>query len=128
VVARLVVGGLLLAHGAVHLLYLLPVPAKDANYPFLLDKSWLIPESLRRGVGGTAAVAIAAIYLLVALGVWGVPGVANGVRGLLIAGSVASAALFVAYWHPWLSLGMLIAVALLLVAIIQPGWWLRLVE
>lgn len=125
---RLALGGLLLAHGAVHLLYLLPVPANDANWPFLLDESWVIPESLRRGVGGTAAVAIAVIYVLVALGVWGVPGVENGLRGLLIAGSVASVALFVAYWHPWLSFGMLIALGLLAMAITQPGWWLRLVE
>ena len=124
--ARVVIGGLLLAHGAVHLLYLVPAPKGDANWPFAFDGSWLIPAPSRRGVGITMIVLIFVVYLLVALSVWGIPGMAMWLRPLLIAGSVASLALFTAYWHPWLSFGAAIAIGLALIALTDPGWWDRL--
>jgi len=126
--ARLVIGGLLLAHGAVHLLYLTPAPKDAAAWPFSLGESWVVPGSARRGVGLTAAVAIAVVYLLVALTIWGVPGMEKWLRPLLIAGSIASLTLFAAYWHPWLSIGTAIAAGLLVVTVVRYEWWQRLIE
>jgi len=125
--ARTLVGTLLLAHGAVHLLYLMPAPENDASWPFGLDESWVVPASARRGVGFTAAVAIAVVYLLVALAIWGVPGLDGWLRSLLIGGSVVSLALFGAYWHPWLSIGTGIAIGLLMVTVVRYEWWERLI-
>jgi len=126
--ARTLVGTLLLAHGAVHLFYLMPAPENDASWPFSLDESWVVPGSARRGVGLAAAVAIAAVYLLVALAIWGVPGMEEWLRPLLIAGSIASLTLFAAYWHPWLSIGTAIAAGLLMVTVVRYEWWQRLIE
>ena len=47
--ARIVVGFLLLAHGLVHLLYVVPA-GSDPKYPFTLARSWLLPEPTRRPV------------------------------------------------------------------------------
>jgi hypothetical protein len=125
---RLLVGALLLAHGGVHLLYLTPAPEDDSSWPFDFANGWAIPESARRGVGIAVIAAIAAMYLLVALAIWGVPGMHGLIRPLLITGSVLSLALFAAYWHPWLSFGVLIAVALAVIAITDPGWWEHLID
>jgi len=125
--ARVVVGGLLLAHGAVHLLYLMPVPENDGSWPFLLDESWLVPTAARRGVGITMAIVIAVVYMFVALTAWGVPGMDIWLQPLLIGGSLLSLALFAAYWHTWLSIGTLIAAGLLAVTVIRYQWWERLI-
>lgn len=51
-VTRIVAGLLLIAHGLVHLLYLVSEP-DDESYPFTLRDSWLVPESARRPVAST---------------------------------------------------------------------------
>ena len=67
--ARFAAGVLLLAHGLVHLLYL-----ADAVPEFSLDRSWLVPDAARRPLAlGLVATTIAAFAIL-ALAVWGVPG------------------------------------------------------
>ena len=68
VVARIVTGVLLLAHGLVHFLYIAPdVPE------FSLDQSWLVPETARRQLGLGLMVATVAAFALLALAVWVVP-------------------------------------------------------
>ena len=67
-IVRTVAGVLLLAHGLVHLLYL----ASDVQ-EFSFDRSWVVPESLRRQVGLGLMVATVVAFALVALAVCGVP-------------------------------------------------------
>jgi len=117
VVIRIVVGILLLAHGLVHLLYL----ARDVP-EFSLASSWLVPESARRPVALVLIVTTVAAFLLVALAIWGVPGLSRIWPALTIAAASFSLVLLVAYWNKMLILGVAIDMALIAVAAIRPGW------
>jgi hypothetical protein len=111
------VGVLLLAHGLVHLLYL----ARDVP-EFSLGSSWLVPESVRRPVALVLIVSTVAAFVLVALAVWGVPGLSRIWPLLTIAAASSSLVLLVAFWNSWLILGVAIDIALIAVAAIRPGW------
>jgi hypothetical protein len=117
VVIRIVVGVLLLAHGLVHLLYL----ARDVP-EFSLASSWLVPESARRPVALVLIVTTVAAFLLVALAIWGVPGLSRIWPALTIAAASFSLVLLVAYWNKMLILGVAIDLALIAVAAIRPVW------
>jgi hypothetical protein len=117
VVIRIVVGVLLLAHGLVHLLYL----ARDVP-EFSLASSWLVPESARRPVALVLIVTTVAAFLLVALAIWGVPGLSRIWPALTIAAASFSLVLLVAYWNKMLILGVAIDLALIAVAAICPVW------
>jgi len=69
VLVRVVAGVLLLAHGLVHLLYL----AQDVP-EFSIEESWLVPESARPRVALALIAATIAGFAVLALAVWGVPG------------------------------------------------------
>jgi hypothetical protein len=121
---RLVLGLFLIAHGLVHLLYVVPEPAQksgDLEWPFHLERPWLLSSiGLEQGavrsiglvlmIGTTAGFAIAGIALLANLGWW---------SGAAIAGAVVSTALLALYFHPLLALGLAINAFVLSVA------WLR---
>src|SRR5664279_431529 len=65
VLIRVVAGGLLLAHGLVHLLYLAPdVPE------FSIQESWLVPPDARRAVALTLIAATIAAFVVLALAIW----------------------------------------------------------
>ena len=117
VVIRIVVGVLLLAHGLVHLLYL----ARDVP-EFSLASSWLVPESVRRPVALVLMVTTVAAFVLVALALWGVPGLSRIWPALTIAAASLSLVLLVAFWNSWLILGVAIDIALIAVGAIRPGW------
>jgi hypothetical protein len=117
VVLRIVVGVLLLAHGLVHLLYL----ARDVP-EFSLASSWLVPESVRRPVALALMTATVAAFALLALAVWGVPGLSRIWPVLTITAASLSLVLLVAFWNSWLVLGASIDIALIAVAAIRPGW------
>ncbi|MFZ0626152.1 MAG: hypothetical protein WAN34_06635 [Acidimicrobiia bacterium] len=118
---RIVVGALLLAHGLVHLLYLTTQP-DDPAFPFRLDHSWVIPEPSRRSFAlGLIAGTIAAFALL-ALAVWGVPGLSAIWPVITILGSALSLVLLVTFWHRWLAIGVIIDIALIVIAAVQPTW------
>jgi hypothetical protein len=117
VVIRIVVGVLLLAHGLVHLLYL----ARDVP-EFSLASSWLVPQSARRPVALVLIVTTVAAFLLVALAIWGVPGLSRIWPALTIAAASFSLVLLVAYWNKMLILGVAIDMALIAVAAIRPEW------
>lgn len=123
----------LVAHGLVHLLFFAPPPPPPATaggptWPFALDSSWALTPL---GIGadatrilGTALIALTiagcSFAAIVALGVlprslW-VPAV--------ITGAVASLAVLLVFYRPWLTLGVAIDVVLLwlvLVADWVPG-------
>lgn len=120
VFVRSAVGFLLLAHGLVHLLYLAPgVPE------FSLDRSWLVPETARRplALGLIAATTIA--FAMLALAVWGVPGLATAWPTFTVVACVISAVLLVLFWNVSLVFGLAIDIVLLAIAVTRPDWAAR---
>lgn len=117
VLIRVVAGVLLLAHGLVHLLYLAPdVPE------FSIQDSWLVPESGRRPVALLLIAATIAAFALLALAVWGVPGLSWGWPILAMVASALSLVLLIAFWDPRVVLGVFIDVTLITLAVTQPAW------
>ena len=117
---RIVVGALLVAHGLVHLMWF--ASAKDASWPFHLDRSWLLPEHARRPAGIALIAVVVAAFALLGLAVWGVPLLASTWVGLAVVGGAASLAVLVAYWDRQLVWGVAIDVVVLVVALWRPGW------
>jgi hypothetical protein len=120
-VTRIVVGLLLIAHGLVHLLYLVSEP-DDESYPFTLRESWLVPERGRRPLAVSLIVATITFFTLLGLAVWGVPGLSGVWPALAIVAASSSLALLIAFWDAWLTIGVGIDVALIVIAVTRPGW------
>ena len=116
-IVRTVAGVLLLAHGLVHLLYL----ASDVQ-EFSFDRSWVVPESLRRQVGLGLMVATVVAFALVALAVWGVPRMSADWPALTLLAGLLSVVLLAAFWNTWLLFGLTVDVLLVIVAVTQPHW------
>lgn len=114
---RIVVGFLLIAHGLVHLLYLV-----DDVPEFSLENSWLVPDSASRPVALVLMWATIAAFALLGLAVWGVPGLTSIWPALAIVGSALSLLLLVAFWSWSLVFGVLINVAIVAIAVIRPEW------
>jgi hypothetical protein len=89
---------------------------------FSLASSWLVPESARRPVALVLIVTTVGAFLLVALAIWGVPGLSRIWPALTIAGASFSLVLLIAYWNKMLILGVAIDMALIAVAAIRPVW------
>lgn len=126
VVLRIAVGCFLVAHGLVHLLYLV-TRDDDPSWPFTLDKSWLIPDAVRRPVGIVLLAATVAAFALLGLAVWGVPGLSGAWPVLAIVSAVLSLALLVAFWNSHLFWGVGIDVALIALAATRPEWVERII-
>ena len=122
---RLLVAGLLLAHAAVHAGFVSRrPPAKPGSppWPFDLGRSWLLarlgaPAGAVRilgfalvavTIGGYALAALATVGILPA-GAWG---------ATVSVGSIASLALLLIGFHPWLAAGVAIDLVLLWVALV----------
>lgn len=118
---RVIVGILLIAHGLVHLLYLVPA-ASDPGYPFSLDRSWLLPPSARRPVAYGLMAAVVLAFIAAALAWWGVPGLSALWAGILVVAASLSLALLIAFWDAQLLIGVLIDLLLIGVAVIRPSW------
>ena len=114
---RVVAGGLLVAHGLVHLLYLV-----DDVPEFTLDRSWVVPDGVSRPVGLALIAVTIAGYVLVGLAVWGVPVLSGIWPALTILASVVSLVLLVAFWNTRLVFGVAIGIALIAVAVLRPEW------
>jgi hypothetical protein len=121
VLLRIAVGLLLLAHGLVHLLYLV-TNTDDPRFPFTITSSWLVPEPARRPVAIVLVSVTIAAFALLGLAVWGVPGLAAIWPLLAVVGSVASLAVLIAFWDTQLLLDVAIDVAMIVVAVVRPGW------
>ncbi len=118
---RIVAGVLLAAHGLVHLFYFVR-NTEDPKWPFTLDKSWLLPESLRHPVGVVVIAVTVALFVLLGLAVLGVPGLSTIWPVLAVAGSVASLVTLVLFWNTQLLFGVAIDVVLIVLALLRPGW------
>lgn len=121
-VVRIVAGLLLLAHGFVHLLYLAP-DVKE----FSIERSWLLPDPARRPVAIALMFATVVAFALVALSVWGIPGLARAWPALIIIACLLSVVLLVTYWNSALAIGVTIDLALATVAVTRPDWADRLI-
>ncbi|EID77335.1 hypothetical protein W59_23940 [Rhodococcus opacus RKJ300 = JCM 13270] len=115
---------LLVAHGLVHLMWF--APSDDPAWPFRLDRSWLISEATWKPVAIALVALTVAGFALLALAVWGVPGLASIWPGLAIGSAVASLIALVLFWDRQLLWGVAIDVALIVVALGRPGWTDRL--
>jgi hypothetical protein len=120
VLVRIVLGGLLVAHGLVHLMWF--APNDDPAWPFRLDRSWLMPEAARRPVAIALVALVVAGFALLGLAVWGVPGLTSIWPGLAIGAAVVSLATLVLFWDRQLLWGVAIDVSLIIVGLWRPGW------
>ena len=123
-VPRLLVAALLLGHALIHLGFVSPRPPATAGgpaWPFELSRSWLLDalgagSDLNRLVG-TALIAVTvagfALAVLAAVGVMPTLWAAG-----IAAGAVGSLGVLVLFFHPWLTLGLAIDLALLWVVLV----------
>jgi hypothetical protein len=128
VVINVLVATFLVAHAAIHLAFIAPSPPVTADgpaWPFTTNDSWLL-ERLGLDPAGTrvlagALVAAALIALAIAsLAALGVVAVGLWVPALTV-GAAASLGLLIAFFHPWLGLGIAIDVGLLWAGLLA-GW------
>ena len=112
VLIRVVLGALLLAHGLVHLLFLAPdVPV------FSLEHSWLVPASIRTPVAYTLLVTTIVAFALLALAVWGIPGLSAVWPVLALIAATLSTVFLVLFWNWQLALGVVINAVLVAAAV-----------
>jgi hypothetical protein len=119
-VARLLIGGFLIAHGLVHGLYFVSPNEDDPKWAFYLDRSWLLSRLgiEPRSVGTVlcvvviAALVLSGFSLLFGWGVW---------RLFAVAGAAVGLVLFGLFWHRWLWIGTLLNTAIL-VALLWADW------
>ena len=126
---KLLLGFFLLAHGLVHALYFTPPPPRTADgpeWPFEMQRSWLVTgagldPALARAAGTALIVLTVALLVLAALATvgWIVPTAWWPVAAL--AGAIASAAVLLIFFHPWIVLGLVIDLAIGW-AILVAGW------
>jgi len=121
VLLRIAVGFFLIAHGLVHLLYLV-TKEDDPSWPFALKKSWLVPEAVRRPAGIGLLVATVAAFAFLGLAVWGVPGLSGAWPLIAIVLAALSLVLLATFWNSLLVAGICIDLALIALAATQPGW------
>lgn len=124
VVLRIVAGTLVVAHGLIHLMWFLP--NDDPAWPFRLDRSRLLPDELRKPVATVLVALVVAGFALLGLAVWGVPGLAAIWPVPAIGAATASIAVLVLFWDRQLVLGVAIDLAIIAIALWQPGWTDRL--
>lgn len=114
---RIVVGILLIAHGLVHLLYLV-----DDVPEFRLDDSWVVPHGVARPVGVALTAATIVASVLLGFAVWGVPGLSGVWPALTVAAAATSLVLLAAFWDNRLVFGVAINVALIALVVMRPEW------
>lgn len=125
VILRVAGGIVLISHGLVHLLYLVS-DAEDPNSPFTLARSWLIPDAARRPVATVLIAVTILAFVLLALAVWRVRGLRTAWPALAIVASVASLVTVISFWSIQLVAGVVIDVAVLLIALVRPRWTERI--
>jgi hypothetical protein len=126
-VTKLLVAGFLLAHGAIHASYLSPRPPVTAggpSWPFELERSWLLssfgltPE-LTRTIGRALVAATIGGLGFAACVAAGIAPAALWAPAVSV-GAVASGALLLLFFHPWLVIGLAIDAGLMWAAL--SGW------
>ena len=69
---------------------------------------------------GIALVVISIMgFILTGMGILGVPGLAMIWQGLVFVSSLASLMLLILFWHPWIILGVVIDIGLILLVVLN---------
>jgi hypothetical protein len=115
---RLAIAAFLVAHGAIHAGFIASPPTAPGGppWPFRLDHSWLLGSAVEPATARLISVALVAVTIaslalagLVSLGL--LPGALWSVAA--VTGALASLALLVVFFHPWLLVGVAIDLLLL---------------
>lgn len=114
---RIVGGILVIAHGLVHLLYLV-----DDVPEFRVDNSWVVPRDASRPVGVALVAATIVASVLLGLAVLGVPWLSGVWPVFAVAAAVTSLMLLAAFWDNPLVFGVAINLALIALAVMRPEW------
>ncbi len=119
----LLFGVFLIAHGLIHLLWIVPRP-DDPKWPFDLTRSPMLGgKPMGRGfrIAMTALVFIAVVeFALAGLGAMGLPMLATAWRILAIIGVLDSLLLIILLWNRQFVVGAALNLAILLAAV--AGW------
>lgn len=129
--AKILFALFLIAHGLVHAgLAAAPIPNDPDSKPGAFftapTRSWLLPQlglnnSAIQWIGIGLVVLSTAGFVLAGLGVLGVPGLNTVWRTITVISSCLSLLLLILFWHPWLIVGVLIDVGLL-IALLWLKW------
>lgn len=114
---RVFAGLLLIAHGLIHLLFLVP-DVKE----FTLEDSWLVSGSASHPIGNLLMAATVVGFVLLGLAVWGVPVLSDAWPAIAIVASVVSLVLLVMFWDIHLVFGLVLDIALITLALVRPSW------
>jgi hypothetical protein len=126
---RIVFALFLAAHGLIHLSYLSPAPAAKPgapSWPFEMSRSWLVTAmnvdpGVVRAIGSVMVIVAAAAFVLAGLSWLGLVVPRDWWPMLIGVGAVASLAVLVVFFHPWILLGFAIDAVLLWLAFVA-GW------
>jgi len=131
---RILLALFVIAHGWIHFsLTYAPLPASGGMHtPFWpslarpnIDSSWPasrlgLPAGVVRIAGWVLLMAALVGYVAAGLGLLGLPGLSAIWQGSAILASLASLVLLAFYWHPWLVMGGVISLGILVA--IQVHW------
>jgi hypothetical protein len=128
---RIGLGVFIIAHGWVHtILAVAPNPgdpeARPGAYFTSANRSWLLPKLGLSDAGvqwaGIILVVLSTLgFVFAGMGMLGVAGISTIWRVTAVAAAIISLLLLVAFWHPWLPVGVLINV-LVLVVLLWAKW------
>jgi len=128
---RIILGVFIIAHGLVHtILAIAPNPAdpeaKPGAFFTTVERSWLLPQlglstSAVQWIGVILVAASTVGFVLAGVGILGVPGLVTVWRTVAIISACSSLLLLIIFWHPWLPIGVLIDIAIL-VALLWVKW------
>jgi hypothetical protein len=112
---RAVAGVFLIAHGLVHLLYLLPRPENDPTYPFVPETRWFsgavgLEAGAAKTIAAALSIGVALVFLISGIAVFASADIWAAAAAV---GSLLSLTLLVLFYHPWLSIGVVIDIAIL---------------
>ena len=126
-IGRWVLGGFLLAHGLIHLMFVAPAPASagtdgGAAWPFDMARSWLVTgANLDLGpvrlIGAALVVVVAVGFVLAGLATVGVVVPSGWWQPLALVSAAASIALLAMFFNPKLVLGLAIDAVLVWVVV-----------
>lgn len=121
---RIALGIIIFGHGLVHsILAIAPNPddpdAKVGLFFTSSDRSWIFPKmGLNAGtiqyIGIVLVILCTFGFILTSLGILGVGSFATIWRTAAVISSILSSLLLIAFWHPWLPVGIVINMITLL--------------
>jgi hypothetical protein len=127
---RIIAAIVFIAHAIAHAgLAAAPIPSEPSSKPGLFftspSRSWLLSnlnlsETTTRTIG-IALVALSVVgFLFAGLGALKIPLLLSAWPQIAMVSAVISLVLLVAFWHPWIVLGLILDAAILVILLIRP--------